>query len=67
MLVTLFSGCDNNTTYAPWPTVDTTISEDGKTATSLGVIDYIDVDNSIVKFYKVDTEELCLYTYNSGS
>ena len=67
MLVTLFSGCDNNTTYAPWPTVDTTISEDGKTATSLGVIDYIDVDNSIVKFYKVDTEELCLYTYNSGT
>lgn len=67
ILGTLFSGCDNNKTYAPWQTVETTISVDGKTATSLGVIDYIDVDNSIVKFYRVDTEELCLYTYNSGT
>ncbi len=67
LMVMLVTGCNNNTTYKPWPNPTTTVSEDGKTATTMGVIDNVDNENGIIRFYKVDTEELCLHTYNSGT
>lgn len=67
ILIMIFTGCSNKTSYIPWPTINTTTSADGKEATTLGVVDFVDVDNNILKFYKVDTEELCMYPYNAGT
>ena len=41
-MVMLFAGCNSNTTYKPWPNPTTTVSEDGKSATTMGVINNID-------------------------
>lgn len=67
VILMFVTGCNNNTTNTPWQVPTTTISEDGKTATTMGVINNVDNENGIIKFYKVDTEELCMYTYNSGT
>ena len=50
ILIMIFSGCSNQTSYIPWPTINTTTSEDGKEATTLGVVDFVDTDNKILKF-----------------
>ena len=60
-------GCNSNTTKPSWIVPTTSVSEDGKSITTVGVIKNIDLENEIISFYKVDTEESCMYTYNSGT
>ena len=67
ILILIFCGCSNKTSYIPWPTITTTTSEDGKESTTLGVVDFVDTESKILKFYKVDSEEICMYSYNSGT
>ena len=56
----------NKSTWFKQPQTTTAV-ENGKPVSVLAVITSTDIDNKIVNFYRVDTEENCMYTYNAGT
>lgn len=63
----MLAACDNSSTNRrPFPTTEPT-SADAKDVETLAVITNIDEENNIIEFYKIDTEEECMYSYNSGT
>lgn len=67
LLCAVLTACNNeNTTRRPFPTTQPS-TEDAKDVEVLAVVTGIDEENKIIEFYKVDTEEECTYSYNSGT
>ncbi len=67
LLTAIFTACNGeSTTRKIFPTTEPT-SEDAKDVESLAVITRIDEENRIIEFYKIETEEKCTYSYNSGT
>ena len=63
----IFAACDSSSTNRrPFPTTQPT-SADAKDVETLAVITNIDEENNVIEFYKIDTEEECMYSYNSGT
>ncbi|MGN0374857.1 MAG: PEGA domain-containing protein [Butyrivibrio sp.] len=62
------TGCNADSTTAGKhysQTVET--KEDPKDVSSLAVITNVDYENKIIEFYKIETEEECMYSYNVGT
>lgn len=63
----ILAACDNSSTNRrPFPTTEPA-SVDAKDLETLAVIMNIDEENNVIEFYKIDTEEECMYSYNSGT
>ena len=56
----------NKSTWFKQPQTTTAVEND-KSVSVLAVVSSIDIDNKIINFYRIDTEEMCMYTYNSGT
>ena len=56
----------NKSTWFKQPQTTTAVEND-KSVSVLAVVSSIDIDNKIINFYRIDTEEVCMYTYNSGT
>ena len=56
----------NKSTWFKQPPTTTAV-ENSKPVSVLAVVTSTDIDNKIIKFYRVDTEETCMYTYNTAT
>ncbi len=67
LLCAVLTACNNeSTTRRPFATTQPS-TEDAKDVETLAVVTRIDEENKIIEFYKIDTEEECTYSYNSGT